>query len=131
MLNFREVLLKYSEYIKELGISVFELLSEALGLNPSYLTDMDCGEGLFLVGHYYPACPEPELAIGTSSHTDSGFLTLLIQDQIGGLQILHQNQWVNVPPIHGAVLVNVADLLQVNQQCIYIFLKVFSFFFLN
>ena len=80
---------------------------------------MNCAEGLFILGHYYPACPEPELTMGAAKHTDGNFMTLLLQDQIGGLQVLHQNQWVNLPPVHGALVVNVGDLLQVNIPSYY------------
>jgi isopenicillin N synthase-like dioxygenase len=102
------------------GIILFELLSEALGLDSSYLKDIDCAEGLFLISHYYPPCPEPELTFGTSAHSDSSFLTVLLQDKIGGLQVFHENQWVDVTPIPGALVVNLGDMMQVNLLSIYV-----------
>ncbi|PHT38993.1 1-aminocyclopropane-1-carboxylate oxidase -like protein [Capsicum baccatum] len=100
----REILMDYSKHMMELGKSLFELLSEGLGLTPSHLNDSDCTEGLSVLGHYYPACPQPELAIGTSKHSDNDFITVLLQDHISGLQVLHQNQWVDVPPTPGALV---------------------------
>ncbi|KAK9724376.1 hypothetical protein RND81_05G068100 [Saponaria officinalis] len=108
----REILMEYSNEVMKLGKAIFELFSEALGLKPSYLNDIQCTEGLQVIGHYYPACPQPELTMGTPQHADNDFLTILLQDHIGGLQVLHDGEWFDVPPTPGALVVNVGDLVQ-------------------
>ncbi|KAK7852062.1 1-aminocyclopropane-1-carboxylate oxidase like protein 7 [Quercus suber] len=73
---------------------------------------MGCAAGHNFVCNYYPACPEPNRTMGASKHSDPDFFTILLQDQIGGLQILYQNQWADIPPVIGALVVNLGDLFQ-------------------
>ncbi|GAB4843200.1 hypothetical protein Ancab_040459 [Ancistrocladus abbreviatus] len=108
----RDIIIEYSKEVIRLGHTLFELFSEAMGLSSDFLKDMDCAEEMMLLGHYYPPCPEPERAIGINNHKDNDFLTILLQDHIGGLQVLHDNKWVEVPYQPGALVINTGDLLQ-------------------
>ncbi|XP_022151816.1 1-aminocyclopropane-1-carboxylate oxidase homolog 1-like [Momordica charantia] len=108
----RDNLVDYSKRVMEIGKLLFQLLSEALGLNPNYLNDIGCSEGLAIGCHYYPPCPQPKLTMGTSEHSDNVFITVLYQDHIGGLQIRHQKKWIDVPPVAGALVVNIGELMQ-------------------
>ncbi|RYR56293.1 hypothetical protein Ahy_A05g022031 isoform B [Arachis hypogaea] len=92
----RDVTIKYLDHVKKLALTLLELFSEALGLERSYLKDIDCAKGIFMLGHYYPPCPEPELTWGLSSHTDVGFVTILLQDLVGGLQLITNDKFISV-----------------------------------
>jgi isopenicillin N synthase-like dioxygenase len=110
----RDLMMEFYGKIMVLGSTLFELLSEALGLDPSHLLKLRCVEGVFVQGNYYPPCPEPELTLGTPKHMDPTFITILLPDNLGGLQVLHKDEWSDVPPWHGALVVNIGDLLQVS-----------------
>ncbi|XP_077241393.1 1-aminocyclopropane-1-carboxylate oxidase homolog 1-like [Tasmannia lanceolata] len=108
----RDITIDYTKHVKKLGDTLFGLLSEAIGLDSDYFEIIKCQESMATVSHFYPPCPEPELTLGTSKHSDSAFLNILLQDHIGGLQVLHGQSWVDVTPVLGALVVNIGDLLQ-------------------
>ncbi|ESR33424.1 hypothetical protein CICLE_v10007169mg [Citrus x clementina] len=91
------------EYIREVT---------KLGLKPEYLKDMICFNLYLIVCNYYPHYPQPELTLGARRHSDPSFLTILLQDQICGLQVFHENQWIDVHPISGDLVVNIGGFLQ-------------------
>ena len=85
-----------------------------LGLDPEYFlqsADRPMSRASFV---FYPAQP-PEMGddqFGVGPHTDFGVLTVLCQDDVGGLQVQDVNgEWIQAPPIPGSLIVNVADLL--------------------
>ena len=72
--------------------------------------------------NFYPACPNPELTVGVGRHSDMGMLTVLLQDGIGGLYVktegdveaaAGEEEWIQIPPITGALVINIGDTLQV------------------
>ncbi|GMH11440.1 hypothetical protein Nepgr_013281 [Nepenthes gracilis] len=64
--------------------------------------------------NYYPSCPNPELTVGVGRHSDGSALTVLLQDDVGGLFVRAPDgeSWIHVPPTRGALVINIGDILQ-------------------
>ncbi|KAK6945344.1 Non-hem dioxygenase N-terminal domain [Dillenia turbinata] len=92
---------------------VMELLSEGLGLERDKFKELSFLGSRALVGHCYPYCPQPDLTVGIVPHTDPGIITILLQNGVEGLQVKHGEEWVDVKPLHGGLIINVGDLLQI------------------
>lgn len=92
---------------------VMELLSEGLGLERGRFKELTFSESRVFVGHCYPYCPEPDRTMGITPHTDPGIVTVLLQNRIKGLQVKHGGEWVEVSPVHGGLIINVGDFLQI------------------
>ncbi|CAB4269582.1 unnamed protein product [Prunus armeniaca] len=110
---YKEKMGNYAKAVQVLQEQIMELVLESLGLNPKYLQEeVESGSQLVAV-NCYPACPEPELALGMPPHSDYGSITILLQS-CPGLQVKDQNSnWQSVPAIEGALLVQLGDQMEV------------------
>lgn len=99
--------------MKGLAQKVLGVISESVGLRASCIEDAVGEFYQNVTVSYYPPCPEPDLTLGLQSHSDMGAITLLIQDDVGGLQVLKGDTWVNVQPLQDAVLVLLADQTEI------------------
>ncbi|WCJ38370.1 2-oxoglutarate (2OG) and Fe(II)-dependent oxygenase superfamily protein [Euphorbia peplus] len=111
-LTYREVVGKYTEEITKLGSRILEMICEGLGLESGYF-EGEMSENKFLSVNNYPRCPEPSLTYGTTSHCDPGLLTILLQDDVGGLQFLKDGEWLGVGPLPNSFVVNIGYQLQI------------------
>ena len=100
----------------EVAETVMGLLSEGLWLEPGKFKELTLSESKVVSGHIYPYCPEAELTLGITAHTDPGVVTVLLQNQVEGLQVRHGDEWVNVKPRPGGLIINVGDFLQVRTK---------------
>ncbi|MCL7041839.1 hypothetical protein MKW94_004401 [Papaver nudicaule] len=115
----RNELIELDQYLERFAQTLMEMLGEGLGLERDRLENMACFERRHLAGHYYPYCPEADRTVGTKCHTDPSVFTILLQDQIGGLQVKHGENWVDVQPCPGALVINIGDILQIMSNDIY------------
>ena len=66
--------------------------------------------------NYYPPCPRPELVLGIKAHSDAPLLTVLLVDrEVGGLQVQRENKWLNVPSIPHTLVINLGDSFEVGN----------------
>ncbi|KAK6156805.1 hypothetical protein DH2020_011053 [Rehmannia glutinosa] len=111
----RDLLLEYCERSREVVRKLLKGISESLGLEESEMDKaLDLGSSFQLfVANFYPRCPNPDVALGMPPHSDHTLLTLLIENEVGGLQIQHKGRWVNVNALPNSILVNSGDQLEI------------------
>ncbi|KAI5084607.1 hypothetical protein GOP47_0000776 [Adiantum capillus-veneris] len=108
-----KVLEEYSKEMIRVGLEVMEVLAMGLGLDRTALRrffELPDNSSILRL-NYYPPCQQPGLTFGTGPHTDPTALTILHQDNVAGLQVLHNGAWFTVSPRPDAFVVNIGDTL--------------------
>lgn len=108
--ELRAAVLAYIAAMTTVGQALLVGVARALGLAGDYFVRHYTADPtvLFRVFHY-PAGAEPGWGVG--EHTDYGLLTLLAQDEVGGLEVRTPRGWIDAPPIAGALVCNIGDML--------------------
>lgn len=118
--GFEPAMRTYFHVCADASARLMSLVYEGLGSPASCLRDaFGADHTSFLRLNYYPV--EDPLAgergdradLGIHHHTDAGALTLLLQDEVSGLQVYRDGQWYGVRPLAGAFVINIGDMVQV------------------
>jgi isopenicillin N synthase-like dioxygenase len=112
--RFRSVLLRYYEQLSELGSMLSTGFALALDLPADFfVTKVNRPTAILRVLHYPPQRQRTEFdAFGCGAHSDYGYLTILAQDDVGGLQLQDRaGEWLDVTPIAGSFICNIGELM--------------------
>ncbi|KAJ4726140.1 gibberellin 2-beta-dioxygenase 8-like [Melia azedarach] len=96
-----------------------EYLAQNLRIKSSYFRDNCLPSSSYIRMNRYPPCPLSLEVYGLMPHTDSDFLTILYQDQVGGLQLRKDGRWLSVKPNSEVLIVNIGDLFQALSNGVY------------
>jgi isopenicillin N synthase-like dioxygenase len=115
MPELRDVVLAYIDAMTSLGHTLMGAVALSLGLEQNYFAERYTTDplSLFRIFNYPPDlsadAPEPQWGVG--EHTDYGLLTILKQDDAGGLEVKSQARWIPAPPIPDSFICNIGDML--------------------
>jgi len=112
--TWRSILESYYQHVFDLGQRVLEGIALSLELKRDFFRAMYKNPLVRARLLHYPPQPQEALAgqYGAAPHTDFGCITILWQDDVGGLQVRNRSgDWVPAPYIDGTFVVNIGDML--------------------
>ena len=111
--ELREVVAEWHEHLSGVARKLLRAWALALGAAESYFEENFGDPPTLIKIVRYPGTHEPEPQQGVGAHKDSGVLTLLwVEPGKGGLQVERDGIWVDAPPVDGAFVVNIGELLE-------------------
>ncbi|MFT7661292.1 MAG: isopenicillin N synthase-like dioxygenase [Gammaproteobacteria bacterium] len=120
---FKSAMLEYYAACSHLSMQLLQAFCQGMDLPPDFLyKDFEGNHTGFIRLNYYPVDdpmkgsrfePQAEVGLGVHHHTDAGAFTILLQDEVGGLQVHKDGHWHDIPPTPNAFVINTADMMQV------------------
>lgn len=112
--ELRRAVLEYVTALTRLGHRLMRAFATGLGLDEEWFAREMTADPvvLFRLFHYPPATTGGPGPWGVGEHTDYGFLTMLLQDETGGLEVRGPDGWIEVPPRRDAFVCNLGDMLE-------------------
>jgi len=104
---------QFATTVSSLAQTLADILAEKMGHKSTFFKENCLANTCYLRLNRYPPCPTAFGIHGLMPHTDSDFLTILYQDQVGGLQLVKDTKWIAVKPNPDALIINIGDLFQV------------------
>ncbi|TKY48977.1 Gibberellin 2-beta-dioxygenase 8 [Spatholobus suberectus] len=121
--SLRSTIEAFASVVAPLAESLVQILAQKLNIKFSYFQENCSANTSFLRLNRYPPCPFSSRVFGLLPHSDSSFLTIVHQDQIGGLQLMKDGNWIGIKPNPQALVINIGDLFQALSNGIYISAK--------
>jgi isopenicillin N synthase-like dioxygenase len=114
--EFRKPMEVYFSAMYKLSLTILDIIAAGMPHGEDVFSEFVSNDAVASIRllHYPPDKSNNENQLGAGAHTDFGAITLLLQDQVGGLQVwdYSSENWVDVPPVKDAYVVNVGDMLQ-------------------
>ncbi|CAN7372177.1 isopenicillin N synthase family oxygenase [Pseudarthrobacter oxydans] len=118
--ELRPVAMAWAELMSLVGMELLRGIAVSLQLPEDYFDEPFQGSPAWMgkLVHYVGGVVEAAGDQGVGSHADYGFVTLLLQDDVGGLEVLPPGAaaWVPVEPLPGALVVNLGEMLEVATE---------------
>ncbi|XP_052170783.1 gibberellin 20 oxidase 1-D-like [Diospyros lotus] len=117
--HFGRVYQEYCEAMSRLSLGIMELLGMSLGVGASHFREFFEENESIMRLNYYPPCQKPDQTLGTGPHCDPTSLTILQQDDVGGLEVYFDGKWHSICPSSEAFVVNIGDTFMALSNGIY------------
>ncbi|XP_050232825.1 codeine O-demethylase-like [Mercurialis annua] len=118
--SFREVLEGYTTEMKMLTELLSKSMAKSLNLVENcFLNQFGEKETLHARFNYYSRCQRPDLILGLKAHADGSGYTVILQDDVEGLQVLKDKNWITIPAVSDALLVLMGDQMEIMTNGIF------------